>query len=155
MLDAVRNYLFCYHVISNNRQCCGEIGKENVRCLFSIQILYKCLFLFICIAQRPVEILRPGIFLQTGKINDLAVVFPCDLFDLPEQQTSHAFAPLAENYWEKDSATDVFCYSEPIDPAEVETITAYRFAFAGEDSDGTSGLSGYDLTDRTVIYSAQ
>ena len=65
------------------------------------------------------------------------------------------YVPLAENYWEKDSATDVFCYSEPIDPAEVETITAYRFAFAGEDSDGTSGLSGYDLTDRTVIYSAQ
>ncbi|WP_337512774.1 hypothetical protein [Ruminococcus sp.] len=72
-----------------------------------------------------------------------------------ETDTIEQYVPLAENYWEKDSATDVFCYSEPIDPAEVETITAYRFAFAGEDSDGTSGLSGYDLTDRTVIYSAQ
>ena len=72
-----------------------------------------------------------------------------------ETDTIEQYVPLAENYWEKDSATDVFCYSEPIDPAEVETITAYRFAFAGEDSDGTSGLSGYDLADRTVIYSAQ
>lgn len=65
------------------------------------------------------------------------------------------YVPLAENYWDADSAADVLCYSEPIDPSEVETITAYRFAFVGEASDGTSGLSGYDLTDSTVIYRAQ
>ena len=87
----------------------------------------------------------------------LEVPQPGQVHALPgcETDTIEQYVPLAENYWEKDSATDVFCYSEPIDPAEVETITAYRFAFAGEDSDGTSGLSGYDLTDRTVIYSAQ
>ena len=65
------------------------------------------------------------------------------------------YVPLTEVYWDADSAADVLCYSEPIDPSEVKTITAYRFAFAGEASDGTSGLSGYDLTDSTVIYRAQ
>ena len=65
------------------------------------------------------------------------------------------YVPLTEVYWDADSAADVLCYSEPIDPSEVETITAYRFAFAGEASDGTSGLSGFDLTDSTVIYRAQ
>ncbi|MFR0950764.1 MAG: hypothetical protein ACLSFT_09680 [Ruminococcus callidus] len=65
------------------------------------------------------------------------------------------YVPLTEAYWDADSAADVLCYSEPINPSEVKTITAYRFAFAGEASDGTSGLSGYDLTDSTVIYRAQ
>ena len=65
------------------------------------------------------------------------------------------YVPLTEVYWDADSAADVLCYSEPINPSEVKTITAYRFAFAGEASDGTSGLSGYDLTDSTVIYRAQ
>ena len=65
------------------------------------------------------------------------------------------YVPLTEVYWDADSVADVLCYSEPIDPSEVKTITAYRFAFAGEASDGTSGLSGYDLTDSTVIYRAQ
>lgn len=32
-----------------------------------------------------------------------------------ETDTIEQYVPLAENYWEKDSATDVFCYSEPID----------------------------------------
>ena len=41
-----------------------------------------------------------------------------------ETDTIEQYVPLAEHNWEKDSATDVFCYSETIDPAEVETITA-------------------------------
>ena len=72
-----------------------------------------------------------------------------------ETDTIGQYVPLTETYWDADSAADVLCYSEPIDPSEVETITAYRFAFAGEASDGTSGLSGFDLTDSTVIYRAQ
>lgn len=65
------------------------------------------------------------------------------------------YVPLVDLYGANKNSSIVLCYSEPIDPSEVETITAYRFAFAGEASDGTSGLSGYDLTDSTVIYRAQ
>ena len=65
------------------------------------------------------------------------------------------YVPLVDLYGTNKNSSIVLCYSEPIDPSEVETITAYRFAFAGEASDGTSGLSGYDLTDSTVIYRAQ
>lgn len=72
-----------------------------------------------------------------------------------ETDTIGQYVPLTDAYWDADSAAYVLCYSEPIDPSEVKTITAYRFAFAGEASDGTSGLSGFDLTDSTVIYRAQ
>lgn len=65
------------------------------------------------------------------------------------------YVPLVDLYGANKNSSIVLCYSEPIDPSEVKTITAYRFAFAGEASDGTSGLSGYDLTDSTVIYRAQ
>lgn len=65
------------------------------------------------------------------------------------------YVPLVDLYGANKNSSIVLCYSEPIDPSEVETITAYRFAFAGEASDGISGLSGYDLTDSTVIYRAQ
>lgn len=73
-----------------------------------------------------------------------------------ENDTLEQYIPIAQSFCETDSAgdstTDVLCYGEPVDPAEVAEVTLYRFEYRGENALGTSGIEGYDLIDTMVLY---
>lgn len=61
------------------------------------------------------------------------------------------YVPL-ETVYVDDNNASVLCYSEPIDPDTVASITAYRYTYLGDAASDTSGIGGYELTDTTVIY---
>ena len=68
-----------------------------------------------------------------------------------ETDTLEQYVPLETVYVDDDNAS-VLCYSEPIDPDTVASITAYRYTYLGDAASDTSGIGGYELTDTTVIY---
>lgn len=68
-----------------------------------------------------------------------------------ETDTLEQYVPL-ETVYVDDNNASVLCYSEPIDPDTVASITAYRYTYLGDAASDASGIGGYELTDTTVIY---